>query len=499
MFISESRTDFLDAEKVLSEQTHSLNLILGGLTQTVTETSEKLLAKMDTLKATTDATLRDTDVLSDKLDAQRRSIVSLTREHAESLTESVRNLENAGIQVTESLSTRKDSLENMLSNVFERTQVITSVTQSLDTDLRHHCTTVETTLEHITEVLSRGARTTVDSLKEHYDLLHSLANESGTQSHQELAHIREHVMHDINSFFSEALDKFNAVSGSIQDVASTIHNNLEATRLQLEQNLVDLPDASEKTSAAMRRVIGDQIKALDTLNGLVKRANIGSSQVLSETDRDTLSDIALIETSSPPRQPLTRGLSATPGLYSSQERGYGPVRAAQKKENLFPSSMAPMAPPEGVDTRWLSPLLERASSKDKVQPPKSPLPTSEHDVSDGRALRSHLALLNTLARDIPKIVDSKRIDDAWASYYRGEPGTFTEALYTPHGQHVFNDVMRLYQESHDFRETVARYIEEFASLLESSSMDGSPSTRRAYLTSDTGKMYTFLAHLSGRL
>lgn len=503
--VTETRTDLTDVERALSEQTGSLTLILSSLTQATDVSSEKLYTKIDELKTVTQSALGETDALVNKLDSQGRAIASFSIEHAENLVESVHHLESVGTELTRSLSARKDSLEAAITSVLERAEAIASMTELLDSDLNRHCTTIEANLNHVSEVLTQGAQKAMDSLKEHYDLLCSLAMEGSTQSNQDMAHLREQITIDINDICAQSLEKFHSFASKIQDIATAIRNDLEGTHLQLKNSLLKLPEASEKTSTAMRRVIVDQINALDALNALVKRASTdGSGPVLSEADRHVLVNVSkskepqLTRHSSSPLSP-----SITP-LNASSEKV--PPSLIQRKET---SQSSTVAPPAGVDTGWLSPLLERASGKGSPSiapkasfspPPPSAPQAEKHDaVSDRRALRSHLALLNTLARDIPKIVDSQRIDEAWTRYYRGEPQTFTEALYTPHGQHVFRDVSRRYQESHDFRQTVSHYIEEFENLLESSGIDGSSPTKRAYLTSDTGKMYTFLAHLSGRL
>ena len=51
----------------------------------------------------------------------------------------------------------------------------------------------------------------------------------------------------------------------------------------------------------------------------------------------------------------------------------------------------------------------------------------------------------------------------------------------------------------EFRQTVEHYIHEFERLLDDVSRgDRGPAVARNYLTSDTGKVYTMLAHAAGR-
>jgi len=72
-------------------------------------------------------------------------------------------------------------------------------------------------------------------------------------------------------------------------------------------------------------------------------------------------------------------------------------------------------------------------------------------------------------------------------------------LYTAHGHQTLEEIRRKYRGDRDFKQTVDRYIAEFERLLDEVSQDGSsPGAARGSLTSETGKVYTMLAHAAGR-
>jgi hypothetical protein len=73
-------------------------------------------------------------------------------------------------------------------------------------------------------------------------------------------------------------------------------------------------------------------------------------------------------------------------------------------------------------------------------------------------------------------------------------------LYTLQGQKTFDELRRKYERDGDFRRAVDNYIADFERLLaEVSSKDADRRYRAKYLTSDTGKVYTMLAHAAGKL
>jgi hypothetical protein len=88
----------------------------------------------------------------------------------------------------------------------------------------------------------------------------------------------------------------------------------------------------------------------------------------------------------------------------------------------------------------------------------------------------------------------------WEQRQRGELVAAGRSLYTPQGQQTFDEIRRKYRGDRDFRQTVDRYISEFERLLdELSPGDPDHTLSRGYLTSETGKVYTMLAHAAGRL
>jgi len=66
-------------------------------------------------------------------------------------------------------------------------------------------------------------------------------------------------------------------------------------------------------------------------------------------------------------------------------------------------------------------------------------------------------------------------------------------------QQTFDEIRRKYQRDADFRAAVDRYVADFEKLLADVTKNGREwAAGSAYLSSDTGKVYTMLAHAAGR-
>jgi hypothetical protein len=152
----------------------------------------------------------------------------------------------------------------------------------------------------------------------------------------------------------------------------------------------------------------------------------------------------------------------------------------------------PVAPAPGDEGRdgWLTDLLNRADGRDTTRGRGShaqPQPTSANP-------------LESLSLDIGRLMDRNLAAEMWERYQRDEAGAFSKRLYTPAGQKAFDEVGRKYRADRIFKQTVDRYITEFERLLDEVARDNrNPQDLRSHLTSETGLVYTLLAHAAGRL
>ena len=113
--------------------------------------------------------------------------------------------------------------------------------------------------------------------------------------------------------------------------------------------------------------------------------------------------------------------------------------------------------------------------------------------------RHTIESLDSLSVDIARMIDHDAAADLWDRYKRGERNVFTRRLYTLQGQQAFDDIRKKYRADREFKQTVDRYISEFERLLDEVSRDDRGQVvARTYLTSETGKVYTMLAHAAGR-
>ena len=278
--------------------------------------------------------------------------------------------------------------------------------------------------------------------------------------------------------FKQSTEKFATMVQAMKQMAAEMHNELEATRNELRRGVLEMPQEAADNTAQMRKVIVDQIEALAELNRIVAHHGRGL-------------DVVTPGRASVQRQeePGDGGRRRPPRSMRDAQRidpaAAGPRRARQPPRR---SPAGQPCRPDGGRDGWLSDLLSRTDAGGR---PGAAWPRRRGPGDNPLA---------SLSLDIGRLMDRNLAAEMWDRYQRGESKAFTKRLYTPAGQKAFDEVARKYRADRGFKQTVDRYIAEFERLLdEVAREDRGPQALRGHLTSETGLVYTLLAHAAGRL
>jgi hypothetical protein len=341
------------------------------------------------------------------------------------------------------------------------------------------------------------------------------------------------VSEQSNEMFTQAAERFSDVLEGLKQMTAEMQRELDATRGELRKGILELPQETADSAAQMRRVIIDQIEALAELNRIVARHGRGLDAIEPTGRRAE----AVVEAGGPPpRRPMPRETAREAPREAARElsrdlprdlprdeapltnggpRAEPPQRQRADITGLnmnapaIPArraeapSLSPAQAAGGGRTGWLSDLLTRASQDTEpgARDPVARVPAAPRDAPADAAQpeRHGIDSLDSLAVDIARMIDHDAAADLWDRYNRGERNVFTRKLYTMQGQKAFEEIRRKYRGDRDFMRTVDRYIGEFERLLEEVSRDDRGQVvARTYLTSETGKVYTMLAHAAGR-
>jgi hypothetical protein len=495
----EATSNLGTVEQGLSLQVDQIQATFIELAEQTGRASEQVAEQVDSLKAVSAGALREAAELVIALDERGRSLSDTTREQLRALADATLTLERIESRMSEALSERREALERVLGEIGERSEILDSTTRSLSASLDDTLRAAENRARQIGAVLTDSAQDAAGAISARFEQIRSTTDEEGQRTAAALRSTYEVVTSDMSEALGNATSRFQEVTNELRGMAQQIQRDLEETRADLRRGVLDLPQETQDTTGEMRRVVADQIKALNELAALVSRSNrtvdAAPPMVARRAEPAPVTELRSVQSAgggryadtpaptprfvAPAAAPVSRPAEPPPARRES-----GPGRDAG-------SGREAAGPGQGG---WISNLLARAPRDDGGESePKPPARPPE------RTRVSSLDSLDSISGDIARMIDHDAAVELWDRYRRGERNVFSRRLYTIEGQQAFDEIRRKYRREQEFKHTVDRYVDEFERLLaEATREERDPALARSYLTSETGKVYTMLAHASGR-
>jgi hypothetical protein len=439
---------------------------IGGFREAIGGITEEI----QTLGSNAETTIASASALYENITRQQEALAAAASELVRSQAE-----------LDHSLDQRRASLDSLLASVDERRDDFNAVMHSFSDSIDEAFERVEARARDIGAFLAEASQATTGLVERQFGEIRTAMGNERAHTATVLRAAYDQANSEIETIFGQSTQRFQAAAAEMRGLAREIQRELETTREELRRNAVNLPQETAEQAAAMRRVVADQIKALNELTDVVAR----SGRAYDVSEPLTPAAARIVEAGAPVRR-------IEPSRVE-QARFVEPTRVeASRPAAVVPParSSAPAPAAERSGAGWLTDLLARAS-RDDVLPPRPGALSRGGKQTEG---------LETISHDIARMVDHAAVADAWEHYRRGDVNAFTRQLYIGRGPQTFDDIRRRYQSDPDFRTTVDRYIEEFERLLADVNRDDrDDSLTRTYLTSETGKVYTMLAHAAGRL
>jgi hypothetical protein len=246
------------------------------------------------------------------------------------------------------------------------------------------------------------------------------------------------VSQEVSQHLGAIANRFNETSEDLKARAARAAADLQIEQERIRAEAERLPAAARESAESMRNALSDQLRALEQLSTLSARER-----------RDV--------TPPGPLSPGTTPVSLTAAL--AAQRG-------DQNLNL------PVPVSDSADRWSLGDLLARASREDGA--------------------------INIAS--IAAALDPTTASAIWSRFRAGQRGIMVRSIYTNDGRALFDDISARYRTDVDFRRTVDRFLVDFEWLVRDiEQKDPSGRSVHSHLISDSGRVYLFLAHASGRL
>jgi hypothetical protein len=452
--VGQTSHNLAEIESKVTERVQGLEATLAAILSAANQGSDALAARVEAIRGASGELLTNSQAAANTLAERTTAMQALTGE-----------LTGTQARLATVLAERQGAFETLAQTLNSRIEDVDAMLRSFTSLVEDQLAAAQAGAREASALVHQSAESAATAISSQYERIRL---ESGKERERTAAALRaayEQANGEMNGVFQRSLDHFNVTAGELRQATREILADLEATRAALQSGGLEIPQAAREASSQLKRVVGDQIRALNELQDLVARS--GPALDVAEPRRS---------------EPVESARSSSLGLRPAFEQ---PARQPAPSRNAAPN------PPARGGGSWLSGLLERASDDEPTPAPRS----MRSEPASARRIES----LDSLSVDIARMIDHEAAIELWDRYRRGERNVFTRKLYTLQGQEAYDDIRRRYRRDADFKRTVDAYVDQFERLLAEVAGDDRDSlVARTYLTSDTGKVYTMLAHAAGR-
>ena len=374
------------------------------------------------------------------LDAVRRSSDSVTRQSLHAI-EGLSGQADLLKSVSENLLTQMAGVANQGQSIARAANALESANMRIDSTMQKRQGELNDTLQRLSGKADQLVHDAAAHSKAAAAELERLRSQTDVQAQHALDAMRAKVSgvsQEVSQHLGTIANRFNETSDELKARAARAAAELELEQERIRAEAARLPAAARESAESMRGALSDQLRALEQLSSLSARER-----------RDV----------TPPNPlPQTAPVSLT-------------ANYAAQRNDQSPNLPVPVSA-DGADRWTLGDLLARASRED-----------------GGINIAS-----------ISRALDPTTASAIWSRFRAGQRGIMVRSIYTNDGRTLFDDISARYRTDTDFRRVVDRFLVDFEWLARDvEQKDPSGRTVHNHLISDSGRVYLFLAHASGRL
>ena len=423
--------------------------------------------QMKAFQTGTGTILRDIASAAEKFDTQGKALASAAEQ-----------IDTSNRRTDEVLAERREALDSVVNQVDSKVSDLDQRLKRFSGLLAETFEAAEGRARDIARVLAEASTEGTKAIANQYELVRVTSDEERKRTTEALHAVYEQATGETSSLFRQTSERFIEIVRQMREMSAAMSREMEQTRAELRKGILELPQETADSAAQMRRVIVEQIDALAELNRIVARH--GGAPVEQQQPARRAEPVAA----------SARGETRT----RSEPAGGREFFAGGRSNPPAPRRNEPQPQPEPQPAQgrggWLSDLLGRASRDERTRAricARQPAGAARHRVA-------RLPLGRYRPHDRSRCCGRA----VGALQPRRAQRVHAPALHAPGPADIRRDPEAV-SEGQDFKDAVDRYVADFERLLDEITRNGEDrNAGNEYLVTDTGKIYTMLAHASGR-
>ena len=373
--------------------------------------------------------------VSENLLQQMSGVANRFDNQGQSIMQAANALETANLRIDSTLQKRHGDLSDTIQRLSGKADQLGEVMQGYAQTVEGTIAATENRARNITQQIAQGAAAHTAAAAAELERLRAQTDAQAARALEDMRAKVTGVSQEVSHHLGSIANRFNDTSEDLRARAARAAADLQIEQERIRSEADRLPTVARESAEGMRHALTDQLRALEQLSSLSARER-----------RDI---------TPPGPMPATAPISLTAAF------------AAQRGDHQ------PMALSADNGERWsLGDLLARASREDGA--------------------------INIAS--IARALDPTTASAIWSRFRAGQRGIMVRSIYTNDGRALFDDISARYKTDVDFRRVVDRFLVDFEWMIRDiEQKDPAGRSVHNHLISDSGRVYLFLAHASGRL
>ena len=397
-------------------------------------------------------------------------------------------MERFNSEIEQLLHSREDVLGSLLEQLSQRQAEVDANMRNYISVISERLSGAQTRTEEIGRLFVSQTDSASNNLQDEIRRLEQISDAAISSAARTLQSQHEKLMSAINQAIAATAGEFGHTAQELRTTAQQVIKEVDFVRAELKRSILELPEETRQNADAMRRVVSDQITALNALADVVRRQSgaLGlSGPGIHAPPREPVRDNGPAKAESTAvAAPIAAAKS--PGNRKSQNHRSEPA----EEESLTAVKGRPVESlirgPAKEGTADLMPALAGGSNgRNKAAP---------------RETETLVAKLNAAARDLVEALDGTAPAELESQYAAGEGHVYTHHLYLRRGNKMLKEVASRYERERQVRGRLDAFVRLFERLLDTvSEGPRGEDMVDACLNSESGKVYLLLGQASGRL
>ena len=182
-----------------------------------------------------------------------------------------KSVDKFNLEMEHMLQNRRDLLDNLVNDANRRASEVDKTMSGYMNLIEESLSAAEGRAQHISRLVADQSSAALGRLEEELRKLETNSSAQVSQAARALREQHERALSNMNEMLSSTASDFQQTAQDMRITAQQVVKDIDAARGELKRAVIDLPEETRSNADAMRRVVADQISALNALADVVRK------------------------------------------------------------------------------------------------------------------------------------------------------------------------------------------------------------------------------------